>query len=197
MEDGKPVVDPQDEGALNVVDSVDKLPEWAQKEIKSLRNESAKYRTRSKEYDDTKKKADDYEALLKKQQEEQGKYKELYEKEKERVKDFDSHKKRIEELENWYNEQIENEKKDLPETFKEIVENSKDVPEKKLDLIKKIKAQLKGSSNSPESSRPGSGTYIDEKEWEKIYADKLKMLEIHDTNKSLYDQIIKKFKGGK
>jgi hypothetical protein len=60
-------------------DSIEKLPKWAQKQIKDLRSESAKYRTANTKAER------DAEELARRQAEEQGQYKQLYEQEKARA----------------------------------------------------------------------------------------------------------------
>lgn len=174
------------------------LPEDARNEISRLREENKRNRISKdeveKERDEAAKKAADYDAMLKKQAEEQGKYKELYEKQVPELEAKKELEKRVKILEETFKVQLDEELKAIPEKLQAIIKESGKPIEKMLEMTREIKATIAHEPNSPASERPGGGQPMNMDEWEKIYRDKPKLLELRDSNKNLYDKIIKHFK---
>ncbi len=128
--------------------------------VEKLRKENAKYRTErntfKSELDDVKKKADEYDVLLKKQAEEQGNFKKLYEEANGKIELLTKAEARLKTLEAGLFDQFEAVKKGMTEKQIELLNKLPDVMpvEARIEWARELIGQ-KGSVTN--SLRPGVG----------------------------------------
>ncbi len=136
--------------------------------ITGLRNENAKHRTgkteAEKELEAAQKKAKEYDDLLKKQAEDQGKYKELYEKTATELDATKGLTERIKSLEGTFTLQLDEALKSLPASMQAMVKESGKPIEKQLVMANEIKAEIAHEADGPGSTRPGGGQPLNTEE---------------------------------
>jgi len=176
---------------------------YDQRYVESLRRESAKYRTRANEFqtqlaevDEIKKKAADYEALIAKQQEEQGQFKELYETTKTELNEYKGLKERVSSLEQTFIDELDSLKKGMSEDdIKLLDEIPVAMVEKKLQFAKRLIGK-NGTSLMPDA-RGGSDSMRSVESMIKEYATadmtrKMEILNIAEKkDPGLYQTLLK------
>lgn len=152
-------------------------PETEQKEpivfdreyVESLRKENAKHRVKANEletkysnYDEIVKKAQEYESMIAKQQEESGQFKELYEKTKTELNEFKGLKERVTMLEQTFIDELDSLKKGMTESDIKLLE---EIPvqnvEKKLQFAKRLIGQTANTQGSDARGGSDSMTSVD------------------------------------
>lgn len=170
--------------------------------VEQLRRENAKYRTErnqvSSQLSEVQKKAEEYDAILRKQSEEQGKYKELYESALKQVEGLKRYENRVSSLESVFSTELENLMKGMDEGRAKLIN---DLPtemgvEQRLKWAKEL-IGAKQTANASGDLKSGGEAMQTAESVAKDYAtaDPRKRMEIlfaiEKTNPTLYNALIK------
>jgi DNA repair exonuclease SbcCD ATPase subunit len=134
--------------------------------VKKLRDEAAKYRTErntiKEQLDEAAKKSAEYDALIRKQQEEQGNYKSLYEEAQAKLAEVEPLKNRINIFEQTISQQLETVKKTMTDKQIELLEKLPPV----MTIEQRLQWAQELAGSKPEMSinepRPGGGSALNE-----------------------------------
>jgi len=174
---------------------------YSREYVEELRRENAKYRVQrneySQKYEGAEKKASEYDAMIKKQQEEQGKYKELYEGTVKQVEELKRYESRVQSLEGVFSGQLDELKKSLKEDDIKLID---DLPaemsiEQKLNWARKLVGNGVKTQSAPDLRGGGDNVQsIDNVMKKYMEGDSKTKMEIlfavEKTNPTLYNSLI-------
>lgn len=177
------------------------LPKEAQEEIVKLRNESAKFRTRSNENTEKLQKLEEMEKNFKEEKEkkmqEEGKLKELLGEKNKEIETLKPEAEKSKGYAEFFTEMLDNELKGLDEKYIKLIQSANVDIKEKYEMAKQFRIDINKRGESPASNPPGgeftmNESLVDQYKKEKDINKKMDMLtEAEKRDPALYQKMLK------